>query len=153
MLALARPTPRLPNQYYPDDENVRQYVSAQIRQLSPDRSSRAAMGKTSMRQNISYSVEPVEKSIRRSASTVAGKSTPDAASATEPDDPTSTTSGATTKPRALQRSNTDVGPRRQSSPEKPDITEEWEMRHGYDEQYNSTKYLEHLSSVSAFMPL
>ncbi|KAL8913559.1 MAG: hypothetical protein Q9171_001642 [Xanthocarpia ochracea] len=147
MLALARPTPRLPNQYYPDDENVRQYVSAQIRQLSPDRSSRAAMGKTSMRQNISYSVEPIDKSIRRSASTVTGKSTPNAASPTEPDDPTSTTSGATAKPRALQRSNTDVGPRRQSSPEKPDITEEWEMRHGYDEQYNSTKYLEHLSST------
>ena len=63
-------------------------------------------------------------------------------------DTSSTVNGDTAKPRALLRSNTDVVRSRQLLPENPDPTEEWEMRHGYDEQYNSTKYLEHLSSVS-----
>ncbi|KAL8801190.1 MAG: hypothetical protein Q9182_004639 [Xanthomendoza sp. 2 TL-2023] len=150
MLALARPTPRLPNQYLPTDENVRQYVSAQIRQLSPDRSLKAAMGKTSMRQSTSQTVEPNHQAIRRSASTVTGKSHPtDPAPASERDDPASTTTGGETgKPGALVRSNTDLGPRRESLPEKPKVTaEDWEIRHGYDEQYNSSKYLEHLSST------
>lgn len=143
MLALAQPTPRLPNQYYPDNENVRQYFSAQIRQLSPERSLRAVRGQSPVRRS---SVQPIEKPIRRSASTVTGKSTLNAAS---DDDTSSTIKGDTAKPPALLRSNTDVVRRRQPLPERPDPTEEWEMRHGYDEQYNSTKYLEHLSSVGA----
>ncbi|KAL8778808.1 MAG: hypothetical protein Q9213_007243, partial [Squamulea squamosa] len=146
MLALATPTPRLSNQYYPNDENIRGYVSAQIRQLSPERSSRVAMGKPLVRQNSGHNVEPTERSIRRSASTVTGRSIPGADSTSGHDDVASTASGDTAKPKALVRSNTDLGPRRQSLSGKPDFTEE-EMRHGYEEQYNSTKYLEHLSST------
>ena len=142
MLTLAQPTPRLPNQYYPDSENVRQYFSAQIRQLSPERSLRATIGQSPVRRS---GLQPSEKPMRRSASTVTGKSTTNPASA---GDTTSATQAGTTKTGALLRSNTDVVSRQQSLPERPDPTEEWEMRHGYDEQYNSTKYLEHLSSVS-----
>ncbi|KAL8689895.1 MAG: hypothetical protein Q9224_004535, partial [Gallowayella concinna] len=149
MLALARPTPRLPNQYLPNDENVRQYVSAQIRQLSPDPSLKAAMGKTSLRQSSSQSAEPNHHAIRRSASTVTGKSNnTSGAPASEHDGTASTTTEETGKPGALVRSNTDVGPRRQSLSEKPEVgADDWEIRHGYDEQYNSSKYLEHLSST------
>ncbi|KAL9041805.1 MAG: hypothetical protein Q9180_001039 [Flavoplaca navasiana] len=141
MLALAQPTPRHPNQYYPDSENVRQYFSAQIRQLSPERSSKATIGQSPVRRS---SLQPIEKPIRRSASTVTGRSIPNLA---PDDDTTSSIRGDVAQPRALLRSNTDIVTRRPSLTERPDPTEEWEMRHGYDEQYNSTQYLEQLSST------
>ena len=142
MLALAQPTPRHPNQYYPDSENVRQYFSAQIRQLSPERPSKATIGQSHVRRS---NLQPIEKPIRRSASTVTGRSIPNLA---PDDDTTPTIRGDVAQPRALLRSNTDIVTRRPSLTERPDPTEEWEMRHGYDEQYNSTQYLEQLSSVS-----
>lgn len=107
------------------------------------------MGRTVVRQNSNQSTEPNQKYVRRSASTVLGNSTTTTiAPASEYQDATSITSEETAKPGALVRSNTDAGPRRQSFPEKPDVAEDWEIRHGYDKQYNSSKYLEHLSSVS-----
>ena len=50
--------------------------------------------------------------------------------------------------RLLVRANTDYGPRRQSPSTRPDIVEEnWELRHGWEDQYNSSEYLKLLSSV------
>lgn len=48
----------------------------------------------------------------------------------------------------LVRANTDYGPRRQPSVNKHDAADEnWELRHGWEDQYNSTEYLGLLSSV------
>lgn len=54
------------------------------------------------------------------------------------------------RPRELlTRANTDYGPRRQLSVPKHDVVEEnWELRHGWEDQYNSSEYLKLLSSVS-----
>ncbi len=59
---------------------------------------------------------------------------------------------STMRPRpGLVRANTDYGPRNASpSPvsHQPKDDEHWELRHGYEEQYNSEEYLQSLSSVS-----
>ena len=48
----------------------------------------------------------------------------------------------------LHRANTDHGLRRQSLPAEGDPPEEnWELRHGWEDQYNSSEYLGLLSSV------
>lgn len=53
------------------------------------------------------------------------------------------------KPGALVRSNTDVGPRRPLVSQQPEPAEDnWELRHGWDEQYNSAEYLSTLTAVS-----
>ncbi len=61
---------------------------------------------------------------------------------------------ASVRPTAqLVRANTDYGPRReQQSVVKRDAgpEENWELRHGWEDQYNSTEYLGLLSSVSFF---
>ena len=50
--------------------------------------------------------------------------------------------------RQLLRANTDYGPRRQSPSTGPKVAEEnWELRHGWEDQYNSSEYLGLLSSV------
>ncbi len=50
--------------------------------------------------------------------------------------------------RQLLRANTDYGPRRQSPSTTSGIAEEiWELRHGWEDQYNSSEYLGLLSSV------
>lgn len=54
------------------------------------------------------------------------------------------------RPRGhLQRANTDPRPRRPSPTTAREIHEEnWELRHGWEDQYNSSEYLGLLSSVS-----
>ena len=55
---------------------------------------------------------------------------------------------ARTPNRPLLRANTDYGPRRQSPSTRLKIAEEnWELRHGWEDQYNSSEYLRLLSSV------
>ncbi len=50
--------------------------------------------------------------------------------------------------RQLLRANTDYGPRRPSPSTRSGIAEEnWELRHGWEDQYNSSEYLGLLSSV------
>lgn len=50
----------------------------------------------------------------------------------------------------LQRANTDHGPQRRSSPGTSQASEEnWELRHGWEDQYNSSEYLGLLTSVCA----
>lgn len=53
------------------------------------------------------------------------------------------------RPRGqLVRANTDYGPRRQSQSQEAQVAEEnWELRHGWEDQYNSSEYLGLLSSV------
>ena len=54
--------------------------------------------------------------------------------------------------RQLQRANTDRGPRRQSpSTARGNPEENWELRHGWEDQYNSSEYLGLLSSVSGIL--
>lgn len=59
--------------------------------------------------------------------------------------------GASTRPRALlQRANTDNnGRRRQTTASSESVEENWEMRHGWEDQYTSSEYLGLLSSVSS----
>ena len=49
----------------------------------------------------------------------------------------------------LLRAITDIGPRPQSPLSRRDVTEEnWELRHGWEDEYNSSEYLRLLTSVS-----
>ena len=55
--------------------------------------------------------------------------------------------------QALTRANTDHGPRRPSPSERSASTSEWtqdneELRHGWEDQYQSSEYLNVLNSVS-----
>ena len=53
----------------------------------------------------------------------------------------------TQRPRQqLLRAATDFGPRK-TSPSRPSSDEDWELRHGWEEQYNSEEYLTILNSV------
>lgn len=54
----------------------------------------------------------------------------------------------------LIRANTDDGPRRQPPAKNSNEVEEenWELRHGWEDQYNSNEYLSLLSSVSIHPP-
>ena len=74
--------------------------------------------------------------------------------------PATSTSLGTSEPsrerprrQALTRSNTDHGPRRPSPSERSASTSEWtrdneELRHGWEDQYQSSEYLNVLNSVS-----
>lgn len=104
------------------------------------------MARTSLRQENS---QTILTPIRRVNTEVFPNPTPNGIPAE--DDRKGNVDDETAKPRALVRSNTDVGPRRQLLSEKdpPFATEDiWEMRHGYEEQYSSTDYLGRLRSVS-----
>ena len=59
---------------------------------------------------------------------------------------------ATQRPRQqLLRAATDFGPRK-ASPSRPSSDEDWELRHGWEEQYNSEEYLTILNSVLISTP-
>ena len=58
--------------------------------------------------------------------------------------------GTSDRPRALQRANTDNNVRRRQTATSSEYVEEnWEMRHGWEDQYTSSEYLGLLSSVSS----
>lgn len=156
MLAVTSPSSTFPYPSTNNHANLHQYVSAQIRQLSPDRSAKASMGgKTYLRHDSAQPVEPSQTSqrpIRRVATEAPGRSTPNGVSATDRDDIRVTVNGdhRSTKPGPLVRSNTDLAPRRADLPNRPEPAEDrWELRHGWDEQYNSAEYLGQLRAVSA----
>ncbi|KAL8704231.1 MAG: hypothetical protein Q9201_002608 [Fulgogasparrea decipioides] len=147
MTAVAPSSSTFPHQLSGNEENLRQYISAQIQQLSPERSSRISMTRTSVRQQDS---QATLKPVRRVNTEVAVSSNPNAVSTNE--DQIENDDDQAVKPGPLLRSNTDVGPRRRVLHDKPEWHPEdvWELRHGYEEQYNSTDYLGQLSSVSTF---
>ncbi|KAI4175158.1 MAG: hypothetical protein LQ343_001919 [Gyalolechia ehrenbergii] len=145
MIAVTSP-PSLPPPHHPPNkhENVHQYVNAQIRQLSPERFGRLSMGKTSVRQDSAQPADPNLKPIRRTATAAPGRLAANGIPEIEHDEIGVTTGGDSRRPRpgALARSNTDVGLKRSTLPDEPAPTEDnWELRHGYDEQYNSLEYL------------
>ena len=55
----------------------------------------------------------------------------------------------------LLRATTDIGPRGQSPNPAPadDDDENWELRHGWEGEYNSEEYLNKLNSVSSALRL
>ncbi|KAL8708095.1 MAG: hypothetical protein Q9220_006948 [cf. Caloplaca sp. 1 TL-2023] len=135
-----------------NDENYQQYVSAQIRHLSPQSHLRKAMARNSLRQeNDSQSVERFTQDSRSNSSSATLKgNAPNGirvAESTE-DLRTFNEDDGSTKPGALVRSNTDLGPRHPLLQERPLMSEEsWELRHGYEEQHNSVEFLGQLSST------
>lgn len=156
MIAVTSP-PSLPPPHHPPNkhENVHQYVNAQIRQLSPERFGRLSMGKTSVRQDSAQPADPNLKPIRRTATAAPGRLAANGIPEIEHDEIGVTTGGDSRRPRpgALARSNTDVGLKRSTLPDEPAPTEDnWELRHGYDEQYNSLEYLGQLRAVSDIYP-
>ncbi|KAL8963144.1 MAG: hypothetical protein Q9193_000561 [Seirophora villosa] len=146
MLAVTSPT--LPYPSSNNHRNLHQYLSAQIRQLSPERSGKASMGgKTHVRQDNAQAVEPSQRPIRRVATEAPARSTPNGVSTPDRDAIGTTLNGddRTTKPAPLVRSNSDFGPRRSDLPDRREPAEDsWELRHGWDEQYNSPEYLAEL---------
>ncbi|KAL8838292.1 MAG: hypothetical protein Q9170_002189 [Blastenia crenularia] len=149
MIAVTSPPTALPHHPSNHHGNLHQYLSAQIRQLSPERSSKASMGRTSVRQDHAQAVEPNQKPIRRVATELPRRSIPNGGLAAEHDEIGATTDGDAreARPGALARSNTDVGPRRTPSTNTSEPSEDnWELRHGYEEQYSSDKYLDALKS-------
>ncbi|KAL8949851.1 MAG: hypothetical protein Q9222_004068 [Ikaeria aurantiellina] len=149
MLVVAPPTSHLvpPN---PNDENYQQYVSAQIRHLSPQSHLRKTMARNSSRQENGQPVERFYQDTRNSPSTATLRpNVPNGVRATESTETLRTLTGddSNPKPGALVRSNTDVGPRRSLPPDKPAVEDNWELRHGYEEQHNSVEFLGQLSSA------
>lgn len=55
---------------------------------------------------------------------------------------------AAPRPTTLSRAATDLGPRRPSPQGQPRDEENWELRHGWEEEYNSEEYLNKLNAVS-----
>lgn len=151
MTAIPAPNPDSPHQLSNTQENLRQYVSAQIQQLSPERSPRASMARTAIRQDSS---QTSSKSGRRTNIDTPTNSEPENA-VPNVDDRTNDWVRRTAQAGALVRSNTDTGPgmSRLLVTERPQNAQEnWELRHGYDELYNSAAYLAQLSAVSNIVP-
>lgn len=155
MTAVASPQPeRLPQRA--EYDNPLDFVSAHYRQ-PPVHHPRQAQSSTPLRQELPpprrQERPRAEPDINRinSKSSVNSKSsrgqngqrTPSSGESDQSQDAPSA------RPNAqLVRANSDYGPRRQSSVNKHDASEEnWELRHGWEDQYNSTEYLGLLSSV------
>lgn len=150
MTAIPALNPASPHQLSNTQENLRQYVSAQIRQLSPERPTRSSMARTAIRQESS---QTSSKSTRRTNIDTPTNSEPEIV-APYVDDRTKDWVRRTAQPGALVRSNTDDGPviSRLLVTERPENAQEnWELRHGYDELYNSAGFLAQLSAVSNAM--
>ena len=135
-------------------ENTAPYINGAVQQESPERTSRSThsgssgelltMAQTngnhaefSTPARSQTSVEPNGASARR-ANAMVGFA----------DEPMNET-GASARPRSqLLRASTDINPKRRSPSSSRGASEEnWEMRHGWEDQYNSSEYLGLLSSV------
>lgn len=144
MTAISAPNPASPHQLSNTQENLRQYFTAQIQQLSPEPSPRPSMARIVIRQD---SNQTSSKSTRRTNIDTPTNSEPENAVPYVDD----RTNDWVRQTGALVRSNTDVGPgmSRLLETERPENAQEhWELRHGYDELYNSAGYLAQLSAVS-----
>lgn len=156
MTAVASPQPdRLPHRA--EYENPLDFVNAQYRQPSLQHP-RQAQSSTQLRQELpparGQERSRAEPNISRTASKSSvnskstrglnGQRTPSSGESDQNQD-----AAASARPNTqLVRAITDYGPRRHSSVSKHDATEEnWELRHGWEDQYNSTEYLGLLSSV------
>ena len=134
--------------------NTAPYINGAVPQESPERASRSAhsessgelltMAPTNGNQagfpapaRSQTSVEPNDASARR-AKVIVGFA-----------DEQLDEAGASSRPKnELLRANTDINLRRSSpSASRGSSEENWEMRHGWEDQYNSSEYLGLLSSV------
>lgn len=135
-------------------ENPAPYTNGLVRQESPERPSRSAHSESSgelltMAQTngtqaefsapaqSQTSVEPNGASARRANAMVGFENE------------LVNEAGASAQPKnQLVRANTDINlPRRSPSDSRGASEENWEMRHGWEDQYNSSEYLGLLSSV------
>lgn len=158
MTAVASPQPeRLPQK--PDHDNLIEYVNSQFRQPpAQTQTTRHAQSSTPLRQELPSSRGQERRRAELSVSRSSSKNSVSAKSERAQKGQRTPSSGqsdenqeiAADRPNAqLVRANTDYGPRRHSSVIKRDVPEEnWELRHGWEDQYNSTEYLGLLSSVS-----
>ena len=126
-----------------DQENDAPYVNGHVRDASPGPSHRSTHSASSgeglsMRDDGRVRAR-VPMRRRTQLETNGGSDPPQVATLREP----------STRPRVqLQRANTDHGPQGRSSPGTSQAAEEnWELRHGWEDQYNSSEYLGLLSSV------
>ena len=148
MTAVASP-PSAMLQQPSNHENLRQFVSDQIRQLSPERSGRQSGRSAVRRRGNSQPVEPTQKPFREAAveaAAVAAKL--QRSKVKEQNGAPKEKSGQSDqdgKPNALARSKTDLDTKRT---EDQPTEENWEVRHGYQEQYDSSEFLGALSAVS-----
>lgn len=137
-------------------EIISDYVKPQLRQPLPHPSTHAANNNTPVHQGVlaqengrrkrpsDRSADPRHLAVSRSNSGRLGQPAQTPAESSLGQDP----HGIRPKGQLL-RANTDIGPRRESHASRPNVTEEnWELRHGWEDQYNSSEYLGLLSSVS-----
>ncbi|MCJ1469945.1 hypothetical protein MMC07_008589 [Pseudocyphellaria aurata] len=135
-------------------ENVADYVKPQLRQPLPHPSKNATDNTTAHQSELAQEngrrkrpsdrlADPRLVALSRSDSAQRDQPVQTPADSSLDQDP----HGARPKGQ-LQRANTDVGPRRESPAPRPNTTQEnWELRHGWDDQYNSSEYLNTLSST------
>ena len=139
-------------------ENLSDYVHPHLRQPLPQPSTHSASS-TALHQGViahenGRRRRPNERSVTLADPRQLAKPRPDLAQLDRPvQTPTELpvrqdSHGARPKGQLL-RASTDIGSQRESLTPKSDITEEnWELRHGWEDQYNSSEYLGLLSSVS-----
>lgn len=140
----------------PKKENFSDYVSTQLHQpfAQPPRHavSSVTLRQDSVAQDHSRGRRRTDRNVANTGSLIQSRSDIQQGG----QDTTATgqsikgrdTALAKSKPQLL-RANTDHGPRRQSPLLTHDVAEEnWELRHGWEDQYNSSEYLGLLSSVS-----
>ena len=156
MTAVASPQPdRLPHRA--EYDSPLDFVNAQYRQ-PPVQHSRQAPSSTQLRQELLPAQGQERSRAEANVSRTASKSSVNSKSSRGQNGQRTPSSGdsdqgqdaaPSARPNTqLVRATTDYGPRRQSSVNKHDATDEnWELRHGWEDQYNSTEYLGLLSSV------
>lgn len=139
-------------------DNLPDYVAPQFRQPLPQPSTHAAnhtgLHQGGLAQENGRRRRPNERPLAQADSRQSAKSRPDLAQLEQPGQTPTELPGSQNAHGArptvqLLRASTDIGPTRELPGTKRDITEEnWELRHGWEDQYNSSEYLGLLSSVS-----
>lgn len=139
-------------------DNLPDCVAPQFRQPLPQPSTHTASQTGShqgrLAQENGRRRRPNERSLAQADPRQSAKSRPDLVQLEQPGQTPTELPGSQNalgaRPAAqLLRASTDTGPTRESPGTKRDVTEEnWELRHGWEDQYNSSEYLGLLSSVS-----
>lgn len=125
-----------------------------IHQESPERTARSAHSESSgellsMPQTNNNRPEIIPPARSHTSAELNGASTRRPNALVDFRDEQANINGAPERPRGqLQRANTEGNFSRRSPPARRAASEEnWEMRHGWEDQYNSSEYLTLLSSV------
>lgn len=139
-------------------EIISDYVKPQLRQPLPQPSTHVvnntARNQAAIAQENGRRRRPTERPVAEVDSKQLAKSRSDLAQRDQPvprptESPISQDPHGARPKSQLLRASTDIGPRLESPAPRRDIAEEnWELRHGWEDQYNSSEYLGLLSSVS-----